>query len=402
MNENEIVDNEKKDTIEYKDLFSEILPEIVRLKADNKCDEAIANINKILNTRFETCIEVILTNNIDNLFFGIVTMPIVMPDLALSTFFGDENTNKIYKYKVEIDSKLLSDLYNLDVYEITALLIHEVHMLCEKNDIAIKNTRQIVDEYLTMNNQVLHITNASKLLNILQFMMQESIRRNVSIFYTEYVIPDKFDMQEGIDKYLNSSIRKLDKTSNMISRFDSATTVIKWCLRLYNDMLKYRIPALHILNKSIEVTGSHYIKTSMEKLKHSLNYTDDYILRGASNFNEATSSIVNFFNNSKKANLNALDRFKANGVKAYFDDFYELQFEVNNMDDDRGLAVMLLHKINSRMNVIDDYISTEDNLNPTTLKKLQELYDRYDSLRYSISSKKLKSPRTLLINYGDD
>ena len=113
---------------------------------------------------------------------------------------------------------------------------------------------------------------------------------------------------------------------------------------------------------------------------------------------QEASSIINFFNDSKKANLSALDRFKANGIKNYYDDFYEIQFEVNNMDNDRGTAVGLLHKINSRMSVIDDYISTEPELNLQTKKRLADLYYKYDELRGTIASQKLKSPQTLLIN----
>ena len=93
-----------------------------------------------------------------------------------------------------------------------------------------------------------------------------------------------------------------------------------------------------------------------------------------------------------------MDRFKANGIKNYYDDFYEIQFEVNNMDNDRGTAVALLHKINSRMSVIDDYISTEPELNLQTKKRLADLYYKYDELRGNIASQKLKSPQTLLIN----
>ena len=110
------------------------------------------------------------------------------------------------------------------------------------------------------------------------------------------------------------------------------------------------------------------------------------------------SGIINFFNDSKKANLNALDRFKANGIKNYYDDFYEIQFEVNNVDNDRGAAIALLHRINSRMGVLDDYISTEEGLNDVTIKKLRDLYYKYDSLRANIASQKLKSPQTLLID----
>ena len=150
--------------------------------------------------------------------------------------------------------------------------------------------------------------------------------------------------------------------------------------------------SLHTLEKGIELTGSVLIVNEMKNMIKKLRRIDDYSLM------QEASSIINFFNDSKKANLSALDRFKANGIKNYYDDFYEIQFEVNNMDNDRGTAVALLHKINSRMSVIDDYISTEPELNLQTKKRLADLYYKYDELRGNIASQKLKSPQTLLIN----
>ena len=67
------------------------------------------------------------------------------------------------------------------------------------------------------------------------------------------------------------------------------------------------------------------------------------------------------------------------------------------MDNDRGTAVALLHKINSRMSVIDDYISTE-RVDTQTKKRLTELYYKYDELRKNIAATKLRPPQTLLIN----
>ena len=135
--------------------------------------------------------------------------------------------------------------------------------------------------------------------------------------------------------------------------------------------MKYRIQAIHTLQKGIDISGSRYEQLEMDKIIRRLKRIDDHSL-----ITEASASIMRFFDKNKKASSNALERFKANGVKAYFDDYYTIQFEVNNMDDDRALAIMLLHKINSRMSVIDDYITTEDGLSVQTVKQLQDLYQK--------------------------
>ena len=129
----------------------------------------------------------------------------------------------------------------------------------------------------------------------------------------------------------------------------------------------------------------------MNNIVKKLHRIDDYSLM------QEASNIINFFNSTKNATLSALDRFKANGIKNYYDDYYEIKFEYNNMDNDRGTAVALLHKINSRMSVIDDYISTE-RIDTQTKKRLTELYYKYDELRKNIAATKLRPPQTLLIN----
>lgn len=373
--------------------IGEINLSVINLKAKPGNKIELNKIKDCLNKIFpdSKCVDVIYTVNTDKMFFGIVTLPILSPNEILNIMTSDEDS-KIATYKVELDSKLFCDTIDLSVDEITALIVHEVARLV--NDYyPINNARYLIDKAVLDYGITLKMSEYVPYIEIIGYGIKEAARRSVSIFENNYLVPYYLDETYELTDSLRRAITKLENKGNLWdTEVDNKSIIIKWVVRLYTDILKYRIMSLHTLEKGIELTGSVLVVNEMKNMVKKLRRIDDYSLM------QEASSIINFFNDSKKANLSALDRFKANGIKNYYDDFYEIQFEVNNMDNDRGTAVALLHKINSRMSVIDDYISTEPELNLQTKKRLADLYYKYDELRGNIASQKLKSPQTLLIN----
>ena len=373
--------------------IGEINLSVINLKAKPGNKIELNKIKDCLNKIFpdSKCVDVIYTVNTDKMFFGIVTLPILSPNEILNIMTSDEDS-KIATYKVELDSKLFCETIDLSVDEITALIVHEVARLV--NDYyPINNARYLIDKAVLDYGITLKMSEYVPYIEIIGYGIKEAARRSVSIFENNYLVPYYLDETYELTDSLRRAITKLENKGNLWdTEVDNKSIIIKWVVRLYTDILKYRIMSLHTLEKGIQLTGSVLVVNEMKNMIKKLRRIDDYSLM------QEASSIINFFNDSKKANLSALDRFKANGIKNYYDDFYEIQFEVNNMDNDRGTAVALLHKINSRMSVIDDYISTEPELNLQTKKRLADLYYKYDELRGNIASQKLKSPQTLLIN----
>ncbi len=373
--------------------IGEINLSVVNLKAKPGDKIELNKIKECLNKIFpdSKCVDVIYTVNTDKMFFGIVTLPILSPNEILNIMTSDEDS-KITTYKVELDSKLFSDMIDLSLDEITALIVHEVARLV--NDYyPINNARYLIDKTVLDYGITLKMSEYVPYIEIIGYGIKEAARRSVSIFENNYLVPYYLDETYELTDSLRRAITKLENKGNLWdTEIDNKSIIIKWVVRVYTNILKYRIMSLHTLEKGIELTGSVLVVNEMKNMVKKLHRIDDYSLM------QEASSIINFFNDSKKANLSALDRFKANGIKNYYDDFYEIQFEVNNMDNDRGTAVGLLHKINSRMSVIDDYITTEPELNLQTKKRLADLYYKYDELRGTIASQKLKSPQTLLIN----
>lgn len=373
--------------------IGEINLSVINLKAKPGNKIELNKIKDCLNKIFpdSKCVDVIYTVNTDKMFFGIVTLPILSPNEILNIMTSDEDS-KIATYKVELDSKLFCETIDLSIDEITALIVHEVARLV--NDYyPINNARYLIDKAVLDYGITLKMSEYVPYIEIIGYGIKEAARRSVSIFENNYLVPYYLDETYELTDSLRRAITKLENKGNLWdTEVDNKSIIIKWVVRLYTDILKYRIMSLHTLEKGIQLTGSVLVVNEMKNMIKKLRRIDDYSLM------QEASSIINFFNDSKKANLSALDRFKANGIKNYYDDFYEIQFEVNNMDNDRGTAVALLHKINSRMSVIDDYISTEPELNLQTKKRLADLYYKYDELRGNIASQKLKSPQTLLIN----
>lgn len=373
--------------------IGEINLDVINLKAKPGDKTVLGKIKDSLNKIFSDskCVDVLYTNNTDKMFFGIVTLPIFSPNEILNIMVNDEDT-KISTYKVELDSKLFSDMIDLSVDEITSLLVHEVARLVN-DTYPINNARYLIDKTVLEYGITLKMSEYVPYIEIIGYGIKEAARRSVSIFENNYLVPYYLDETYELTDSLRRATNKLENKGNLWdTEVDNKSIIVKWVIRLYTDILKYRIMTLHTLEKGIELNGSTLIINELKNVVKKLHRIDDYSLM------QEASSIINFFNDSKKANLNALDRFKANGIKNYYDDFYEIQFEVNNIDNDRGAAIALLHKINSRMGVIDDYITTEEGLNQQTVKRLQDLYYKYDSLRANIASQKLKSPQTLLID----
>lgn len=372
--------------------IGEINLSVVNLKAKPGNKIELNKIKDCLNKIFpdSKCVDVIYTVNTDKMFFGIVTLPILSPNDILNIMTSDEDS-KITTYKVELDSKLFSETIDLTLDEITALIVHEVARLVS-DYYPINNARYLIDKTVLDYGITLKMSEYVPYIEIIGYGIKEAARRSVSIFENNYLVPYYLDETYELTDSLRRAITKLENKGNLWdTEIDNKSIIIKWVVRLYTDILKYRIMSLHTLEKGIELTGSVLVANEMKNIVKKLHRIDDYSLM------QEASNIINFFNSTKNATLNALDRFKANGIKNYYDDYYEIKFEYNNMDNDRGTAIALLHKINSRMSVIDDYISTE-RVDPQTKKRLIELYYKYDELRKNIATTKLRPPQTLLIN----
>ncbi|MBQ8130995.1 MAG: hypothetical protein IJ193_00725 [Bacilli bacterium] len=375
--------------------ISNLKGDIIRLKADQNNIKALDDVADSLNVIFSDskCKKVEITNNTDKQFFGIVVMPIMNAQQIMDITISDKSY-QVTEYKVEIDSRMFGDFFGLTYDEIESILIHEVGMLVS-NDSPARRVRTMIDKYLYENGENMKISDYISYVELLGYGIKDAMRKSVSLFYNDYTKPADIDNAYTLEEFIISGLNKVKNNVGIwVATFNyKPSTVLTWVLRLYRDILKYRIMAIHSLQKGIEITGSNYVKIEMENLIGRLNKIDDLSI--------IKESVSSFIDQKKKVVSDAFDSFKRNGIKAYADDLYEIRFEFLNCDGDRGTVLGLIHKVNSRMSVIEDYIMSEENLSPQTVKKLQDLYNKYDALRAEMSSQKLRSPKTIYIDYDD-
>jgi hypothetical protein len=351
-------------------------------------------INEVKNSinhlfKSDGCKQVVYTQNTDKMFFGVCVMPIMQAKDVIGIIQNDEKYI-IQEYYVELDSKLFDPALGLSFEEISAIIIHEIgHLITDSTPLElVKNN---IDDYLLRQNETIKLTDSVHYIEILSYGIRDALRKVTSIFEAdEDKIYDQFDIDCGNDKYLTSAMSKISSMSyNPFHDVDNKIVVLSWVLRLYKDVLHNRIAAMHSLKRGIELTGSQLECKEMSNIILRLQRIDDDVL---------LESFVDDIMQSLKRNVS---KMKINGIKGYEDDYYEIEFRVNNMETQDD-AVLLLHQINSRMAVIDDYLTSEE-LDKASYNRWQTLYNKYNNLRGILSKNKIYQNKTrLYVNYGFD
>lgn len=322
------------------------------------------------------CKEVIYTNNTDKLFFGMCVMPDIPADAVYDIIQSDE-PYRINSYYLELDSKLFSPVLDLSAKELTAVLLHEVgHIVNDTSPV--DTVRKNVDVYLSKSDASIAITDSIHYKEILNYGIKDAIRKVTSLFEknNDELIADEFVVACGYGEHLESAFEKLLKNSFNINKdVDNKIVVLSWVLRLYTNVKLQRISAIRSLEKGKNLTASKIEKNEMQSVIHRLNRIDDDSL--------ISEGVLDDLKNKYNAGMRQI-RYK--GIRSYEDDLYEYTVRVKNVTSEDD-ALVILHQINARMNVIDDYISTEDSLSETDKKRWYSMYDRYNKLREVLSNK---------------
>ena len=370
-----------------------------KIKSNPKSVDAREEIRKTLNEIFidpkkhnkDVVRDVLYTDNFDKMFFGVMVMPAMIADDVIKGIIGNEKVviNQVY---VELDSKLFDEALDLSIYEIAALIVREVaHMVADSSPM--EQIKKDIDLYLFSTGQTLKLSDISHYKEILSYGIRDAIRKSVSIFEIndKSKIVDSFDDELGIKEDIVSAMIKIDKNGyNWNSDIDNKLIFLSWVIRLYKDVIHKRIDAINDLGVAIKLTGSKIEKREMENIIARLSRIDDDSLlqEGALDYISDFFFFFFFF-------------FFLNGMKKYEDDFFEIQFEINNMETQEE-AMLLLHRINSRMAVLDDYLTSED-LSASDRKRWERLYSEYNKLRFNLSNNKIYANKTrLYVNYGMD
>lgn len=376
--------------------FNDLLTIIDSLKQDADPD-VLRNFAYELNMFFRDvkCEGVLYTNNTDLDFFGVYVQP-VLKEKDIYPLLVSDYTTTIEKYYVELDSKLFNPVLGLTNREILAIILHDIGSMINSSgpiDRAVKE----IDLYLDMTNDVLRTTDNVNYVAILTFGLKDLLHKLTSIFtadLTSNVTIDDFIMSCGFINELNSAISKLKKFGylNMFSEGGSPSTIIAWTIRIYNDIKGQRIRTIRLLRKAASYTPVRLVKREMNHMITALSRIDD------------SSILESVFDDVKLKYQSMTKKFTMSSIKDIEEDYYDYAVTLQNVNDEDD-ALLLLHKINSRMSVIDGVLNDDNpQITDRERKAFVDLYQRYNQLRNDVVAKKVykRNYRRIYVNYGED
>lgn len=376
--------------------FNDLLTIIDSLKQDADPD-VLRNFAYELNMFFRDvkCEGVLYTNNTDLDFFGVYVQP-VLKEKDIYPLLVSDYTTTIEKYYVELDSKLFNPVLGLTNREILAIILHDIGSMINSSgpiDRAVKE----IDLYLDTTNDVLRTTDNVNYVAILTFGLKDLLHKLTSIFtadLTSNVAIDDFIMSCGFINELNSAISKLKKFGylNMFSEGGSPSTIIAWTIRIYNDIKGQRIRTIRLLRKAASYTPVRLVKREMNHMITALSRIDD------------SSILESVFDDVKMKYQSMTKKFTMSSIKDIEEDYYDYAVTLQNVNDEDD-ALLLLHKINSRMSVIDGVLNDDNpQITDRERKAFVDLYQRYNQLRNDVVAKKVykRNYRRIYVNYGED
>nr|DAE82618.1 MAG TPA: hypothetical protein [Caudoviricetes sp.] len=349
--------------------------------------EALKSIKYSLDKIFpgSKCLDVIYAENTDKMFFGINVCPVLNAKRIFDILQSDE-PYIVSEYYLEIDSQIMDAIQS---NSITDCIVYDVAAMVSDAS-PMRKAQAVLDEYLISTNSVLKYSDSIHYQELISFGIRDAMKKLTSMFYVglDNLNEEILSMYGIAPANILNLLRSLGKVP--FTKAESPIVVLSWVMRLYNSVLKYRIAARHTIKKGIKYTGSQLDRKELDNIYRRLDRIDD-----------AAVIREDLFMGVANAISGQLKDMKTKGISKYEDDFYEIQFEANNLETQEE-AMILLHRINSRMGVIADFLATEE-LNATNRKRWTKLLDEYNKLRSTISKQKIYQNKTrLYVNYGYD
>lgn len=353
--------------------------------------KGLEKLKKELNKFFKdsTCREVLFTNS-DTLFFGMCILPEISSDMILQ-IIQDETKVRFNTYTIEIDSKILHPSLQITADEMLAMLLHEIgHLINDPSPV--DEVRKAIGVYLAKNGDSFNMPKTAKYYAILSYGIKDTVRKLTSmlfIYKDGEVLADEFVHACGYGEALNSIFEKICKSG--LKTTDSTVnklTALTWTLSIYKELKIKRIPALKLLNKMNNITGSRLEKREIERMATAIKTINDSSIIECMDYNnrdyyyylcETTGEVKQ----SKFAKLRKESAIK--NIKKFEQDLYEYKMRIRHVSDEDD-AYYLMRMINMRISVIEDFLDHE-RLSEQEHKRWWKLLEQYYSLRDELANK---------------
>lgn len=360
------------------------LQECVSAVVLDPTDGSLEFLRRCLNETFKGthCRSVIYTNNTDKLFFGMCVMPIISSAMAKVVILdGEVPTDMKKEYVVEIDSKLFE--IGLTEREVMAILLHEIGHIVLDMDQSLEEIIDATQVYVAKNNEVLNAVQVANSGSLFKFGIEDALRKMGTIFTNEEKRADAVAAQLGYGRDLESAFTKISRRSLDLNRdVDNKLVVLQWALRTYKNLNLDRKYAIRKLNNLIDMNGSEVqnsrVKTMLNDIKNIDFKLSKPSLELRPNIDECC--ILN-----EKGLLSIYRRHTDKAMRGIEEDLYELQL-MAKATDDRDECLMILRQINSRLSILEDYLSG-DKISDSNRKRYSAVMNEYLKLRAEVGKK---------------
>lgn len=338
------------------------------------------------------CKAVIYTHNQDKPFFGVYVMPSIDSDEVIKAITKDKRL-RVKEYYVELDSKLFEPYLNLNIHEITAIIMHDIGTLVSTSAPAEEVSKNI-DQYLVDNHETLKLSDLVHYKEILSFGFRDALRKCTAIFELGKYKEDEDTLAQFITwvpyvKHINSALDKVSKLGwNFNKELDNRFIGLSWVLRVYRDVLGYRISAIKTLERMQELSPSQIEKKEFNNFARRLHRIDDDMLL------EETNILLeeirrNHFNLSTSNVLDELDYAK--------NDYIGLLMKEKDIENEPDAMPDLMNCMNKQMMMIKDYVE-ENEHNKDAFKQWNQIYKELARKRNNLSKNKLYVTKRSMIN----
>lgn len=364
----------------------------------NQAQKFLDDLKDALNKLFpdSICEGVIWTPNQDKLFFGLYVMPKADADEVIKAITNDRRY-RIKSYYVELDGKLFSPYLNLSHHEITALIVHDVGALTNSSAPSEEVVKSI-DQYLVDNHEALKLSDLVHYKEILSFGFRDAIRKTTSIFELGKYEPTEDTFADFIDwtpyaQYVTSALDKISRMGYNYNRdLDTRFIVLSWVLRVYKDVLGYRISALKTLEKMQELSPSQIERKELNNFAHRLNRIDDDMLL------ESTAEEDPLLEEMRQTQFGFVTSNFVDSLDMMKNDLVGIVLRQENIDANEPDAIPdLLGAINQKMMFIKDYAEQNES-DPTAFKQWNKMYQELARRRNQLAKHKFYVPKRRMVN----
>lgn len=324
------------------------------------------------------CSEIFYTNNTDKAFFGMKVYPNLRNDYIINTFNltkEDDLRNAISNYVIEFDSKLFDELNGFEPREITAILMHEVGHLVQNNKINTEIIQKNVVHFQTKNRTNISYEGIIRCIELFKYTYINTIESIHSIFQKnqEEFEADRFSVEMGYGPDLESAFTKILKRKGSIQPQGKFNTLI-WSLTVYKQLIQRKKFIVKCMDELNQYSGSKLDKEANTKLRNSIIASHSGPIHECVFHDRVDYIVESVFNGIKRS-----------GLKAIEDDTYVYQIKIKNVDNEIE-AMDIMRDINSKINIVSDYLSYEKNISDSDMKRWTMLLDKLECLRDQLAT----------------